>query len=376
MALTKTPELFSHFEGMEDPRVERTKRHSLREMIVVALCAAICGAEGWADVERFGNTKIDWFRRFLDLENGIASHDTFGRVFSLLDTEQFFACVQSWIDSLQLAMEGQGVHIDGKTMRRSFDKASGTSALHMVSAWAGELRVCLGQVAVDDKSNEIPAVQKLLDLLELTGAIVTVDAMHCQKKTAAKIRARGADYILTVKQNQRKLYDQLMDLFIAYGENGYRGRRIRRLVTKECNRGREEEREYIVAPAPQELRAKWPGLQSIAMIYRHVRKDGVESNEIVFIISSLPPKVRVLAKQVRNHWSVENSLHWVLDVTFSEDASRIRKGSGPEIAGVFRRLALSILQRDTTLKESIRGKRLRAGWSNQELAGILAANEA
>jgi predicted transposase YbfD/YdcC len=376
MALTKTPELFSHFEDMEDPRVERTRLHSLHEMIVVALCAAICGAEGWADVERFGNTKIDWFRRFLDLENGIASHDTFGRVFSLLDTEQFHGCVQSWIDSLQLAMEGQGVHIDGKTMRRSFDKGSGTSALHMVSAWAGDLRVCLGQVAVDDKSNEIPAVRKLLDLLELTGAVVTVDAMHCQKKTAAKILDRGADYILTVKNNQPKLYDQLMDLFITYGENGYRDRRIRRLVTKERNRGRDEEREYIVAPAPPDLKAKWPGLKSVGMIYRRVCKDGVETNEIVFIISSLPPKVRVLAKQVRNHWSVENSLHWVLDVTFSEDASRIRKGTGPEIAGVFRRLALSILQRDTTLKESIRGKRLRAGWSNQELAGILSANKA
>jgi len=376
MALTKTPELFSHFEDMEDPRVERTRLHSLHEMIVVALCAAICGAEGWADVERFGNTKIDWFRRFLDLENGIASHDTFGRVFSLLDTEQFHGCVQSWIDSLQLAMKGQGVHIDGKTMRRSFDKASGTSALHMVSAWAGDLRVCLGQVAVDDKSNEIPAVRKLLDLLELTGAVVTVDAMHCQKKTAAKILESGADYILTVKNNQPKLYDQLMDLFITYGENGYRDRKIRRLVTKERNRGRDEEREYIVAPAPPELKAKWPGLKSVGMIYRCVCKNGVETNEIVFIISSLPPKVRVLAKQVRNHWSVENSLHWVLDVTFSEDASRIRKGSGPEIAGVFRRLALSILQRDTTLKESIRGKRLRAGWSDQELAGILTANKA
>ena len=376
MALTKTPELFSHFEDMEDPRVERTRLHSLHEMIVVALCAAICGAEGWADVERFGNTKIDWFRRFLDLENGIASHDTFGRVFSLLDTEQFHGCVQSWIDSLQLAMEGQGVHIDGKTMRRSFNKASGMSALHMVSAWAGDLRVCLGQVAVDDKSNEIPAVRKLLDLLELTGAVVTVDAMHCQKKTAAKILDRGADYILTVKNNQPKLYDQLMDLFITFGENGYRDRKIRRLVTKERNRGRDEEREYIVAPAPPELKAKWPGLQSVGMINRRVCKDGVETNEIVFIISSLPPKVRVLAKQVRNHWSVENSLHWVLDVTFSEDASRIRKGVGPEIAGVFRRLALSILQRDTTLKESIRGKRLRAGWSNQELAGILSANKA
>lgn len=376
MALTKTPELFSHFEDMADPRVERTRLHSLHEMIVVALCAAICGAEGWADVERFGNTKIDWFRRFLDLENGIASHDTFGRVFSLLDTEQFHGCVQSWIDSLQLAMEGQGVHIDGKTMRRSFDKGSGTSALHMVSAWAGDLRVCLGQVAVDDKSNEIPAVRKLLDLLELTGAVVTVDAMHCQKKTAAKILDRGADYILTVKNNQPKLYDELMDLFITYGEKGYRDRKIRRLITKERNRGRDEEREYIVAPAPPELKAKWPGLRSVGMIYRRVCKDGVETNEIVFIISSLPPKVRVLAKQVRNHWSVENSLHWVLDVTFSEDASRIRKGAGPEIAGVFRRLALSILQRDTTLKESIRGKRLRAGWSNQELAGILSANKA
>ena len=376
MALTTTPVLFSHFADITDPRMDRSKLHSLHEMLVVALCAAICGAEGWVDVERFGKTKIDWFRRFLKLENGIASHDTFGRVFAMLDTEQFLSCVQRWIDSLQLAMQGQGVHIDGKTLRRSFDQASGKAALHMVSAWAGDLRVCLGQVAVDDKSNEIPAVQKLLDLLELTGAVVTLDAMHCQKKTAAKIRHRGADYILTVKQNQPKLYNQLMNLFISYGENGYQNRRLPRHVTRERNRGREEEREYLVAPAPRELKAKWKDLQSVGMIYRHCKVNGSETNEIVFIVSSLPPKVRVLAKQVRCHWGVENSLHWVLDVTFSEDASRIRKGAGPEIAGVLRRLALSILKRDTTLKENIRGKRLRAGWSNQELAGILTANAA
>jgi predicted transposase YbfD/YdcC len=360
-----------HFAKLTDPRVERTKLHSLLDMVFIALCATICGAEGWADVERFAKAKRDWFARFLSLENGIPSHDTFGRVFARLDTQEFQTCVHNWLLNLGLQLKDQGISIDGKTLRHSFDAATGKSALHMVSAWASQLRICLGQVAVDRKSNEITAVPKLLELLEVTGAVVTLDAMHCQKETTAAIRAKKADYVITVKANQPKLHDIVQQFFLDAAERDYEGVRIHK--TTERNRGRVERREVYVAPAPAELieSGEWAGLRTIGMIYRY-REDGEESHAVTFFISSLPPRVKRIARHVRGHWGVENSLHWVLDVTFAEDDSRIRKGSSPEIAGIFRRLALSILQQDTSLKSSIRGKRLQAGWNEENLERIIS----
>lgn len=359
-----------HFAKLTDPRVERTKLHSLLDMVFMALCATICGAEGWADVERFAKSKRDWFARFLSLENGIPSHDTFGRVFARLDTQEFQTCVYNWLLNLGLQLKDQGISIDGKTLRHSFDTAAGKSALHMVSAWASQLRLCLGQVAVDGKSNEITAVPKLLELLELTGAVVTLDAMHCQKETTAAIRAKKADYVITVKANQPKLHDAVQQFFLDAANHDYKGVRIHK--TKERNRGRVERREVYVAPAPAELieSGQWIGLRSIGMIYRY-RNDGEESHAVTFFITSLPPRVKRIARHVRGHWGVENSLHWVLDVTFGEDDSRIRKDNSPEIAGIFRRLALSVLQQDTSIKSSIRGKRLQAGWNEEILEGIL-----
>lgn len=366
--------ILTHIENLTDPRIDRTRQHSLLDMIVIALCATIAGADGWADVERFGKTKQTWFARFLELPNGIPSHDTFGRVFARLDTPAFLACLFDWLRSLHLALEGQGIAIDGKTLRRSFDAASGRAALHLVSAWACDLRVSLGQVAVDDKSNEITAVPKLLELLELSGAVVTLDAMHCQKDTTQAIRARGADYVLTVKRNQPGLWNELSNLFIADGEQDNQAPELRRHAKTERNRGRIERRECLVAPAPKSLRARdeWADLQTVGMIYRSCNDHGKLREETTFFISSLPPKVQRLAKLVRGHWSIENSLHWVLDVTFSEDQSRLRQGNAAEIAAIFRRLALSVLQRDTSLKSSLRGKRLQAGWNNDILAGILS----
>lgn len=376
--VTNSVAIFTYFQHVNDPRIDRQKRHSLYEMIVVALCGTICGAEGWVDIERFGNSRIDWFRKFLTLENGIPSHDTFGRVFGLLDSQQLLDALQEWIASLQLNLQGRGVHIDGKTLRRSFDSATGTKALHVVSAWASELRICLGQVAVDDKSNEITAVPKLLELLELSGAVVTLDAMHCQKKTAAKIREQGADYILQVKSNQPKLFREIEGIFAAYAEEDFESRACRVHRKRERNRGRQEDRVCMVAPAPAALKrgGKWKDIQTVGMVYRHREVDDVAGDEVSYFISSLPPKVRLHGKHIRSHWSVENTLHWCLDVTFAEDSSRIRKGFAPEIASMFRRLALTILQRDTTLKESIRGKRLIAGWSSEALSGILTGNNA
>jgi len=370
--------IFSSFEELTDPRVDRTRKHNLFDMIVLTLCSAIGGAEHWTDVERFSKGKIEWFRKFLKLENGIPSHDTFGRVFALLDTEEFLRCLQKWVDALQLSLAGQGVAIDGKTLRRSFDSATGKKALHVVNAWAGDLHISLGQVAVDGKSNEITAVPKLLDLLTLDGAVVTLDAMHCQKKTVAKIREKRADYIVSVKDNQQTLHEAVRDEFIKHGENNYQARSVRRHVSKETNRGRLEHREYVVAPVPKSLkdRAAWKDLRSIGMVYRHRKDKAKESDAVTFFISSLEPKVRTFAKHLRGHWRVENSLHWTLDVTFSEDASRIRKGAAPEIASIFRRLALSILKRDTTVKDNVRGKRLQAGWNSAILEDILRGKAA
>lgn len=374
MISTKTPTILTHFEELTDPRIERTKVHSLVDMVAIALCAAICGAEGWADVERFGKMKRDWFARFLELPGGIPSHDTFGRVFARLDTGEFLACLQRWVRQLNRSLKNQGIALDGKTLRHSFDTASGTSALHVVSAWASDLRLCLGQVAVDDKSNEITAVPKLLELLELTGAVVTLDAMHCQTETARAIRAKAADYVLTVKGNQPTLRDEIQQLFIDAGERDYQVPGLTTYTQTERSHGRDERREYYAAPAPQRLRDDWPDLTTVGMVYRHREFADKETDEIVFFISSLPPAAQKLAKHLRGHWGIENSLHWVLDVTFTEDASRIRQGHAPEIAAIFRRLALSVLQQDTSLKSSIRGKRLQAGWNNNVLEAILTGN--
>jgi len=355
------------FEKVTDPRVDRGRNHNLLEMIFITICAVVGGADGWADVERFGNAKREWFEQFLNLPHGIPSHDTFGRVFARLDTNEFYTCMHNWLVRFRKSLKGQGVAIDGKTLRGSFDTASGQSPLHLVSAWACDLRVSLGQLAVDDKSNEITAVPKLLGLLELTGAVVTLDAMHCQRDTASAILNRGADYLLVVKGNQPTLEATILELFVEQIEQD-RVPGLRRHVTVEKSHGRLERREYSVIPVPRGL----SGLQSIGKVYRRREYDGKVEEETVIFISSLPPLVRRLAHHLRGHWKIENSLHWVLDVTFHEDQSRIRKDSAPEIASAFRRFALTLLQQDTTQNENIRGKRLIAGWDTAALEAILA----
>ena len=364
----------NHFENITDPRVDRGFNHDLVEMIFLALTATICGANGWADVERFCQSKRKWFRRFVKLEHGIPSHDTFGRVFARLDTVEFLSAMHSWVDAFAGSLRGKGIAIDGKSLRGSFDHAAGKTALHTITAFACDMRVCLRQMAVDEKSNEIPAVPKLLKLMELAGATVTLDAMHCQVETVEAILEGDADYILTVKGNQGTLYQALLDEFQSYGERDYQVKGLRRHVTVEKSHGREERREYyaMVVPKDNKTFARWPGLKSIGMVYRHRQSGTTIHEETMFFISSHPPKVKMLSQFIRGHWGIENRQHWILDVTFSEDASRIRKGSAPEISAAFRRMALSILQRDTSIKENIRGKRLRAGWDESVLDAIFA----
>jgi predicted transposase YbfD/YdcC len=365
--------IVSKFENLTDPRIDRSKQHLLLDLVSIALCAAICGADSWVDVERFGVAKQLWFKRFLKLRNGIPSHDTFGRVFARLDTSEFLMCLQNWLRSLHLSLKEQGIAIDGKTIRGSFDAASGKSALHVVSAWASGLRLSLGQVVVEGESNEITAVPKLLELLELTGAVVTMDAMHCQKETLKAIRAKGADYLVPVKDNQPKLHELLQETFLAYGEGDYQARELKRHSKTEMNRGRQETRIVYAAPPPVELKdhAEWLDVRSVVMIYRATHRNGKLTEETSYYISSLKPKVQKIASYIRGHWGIENSLHWTLDVIFAEDRSRIRMGNGPEIASIFRKLALMVLQRDTTSRGSIRGKRLQAGWNEDFLERIL-----
>jgi predicted transposase YbfD/YdcC len=374
MPTRNTLELFApFFANLTDPRMDRSKRHCLLDIIILAVCATLGNADGWADIERFGKAKIAFFRTFLELPNGIPSHDTFGRVFARLDPAALMACIQQWLDALGKAVAGEVVAIDGKTLRGSFDTAAGKNPLHLVSAWACEARLTLGQVAVDAKSNEITAIPLLLQLLDLPGCIVTIDAMGCQKEIAAAIRAREADYVLAVKDNQPSLHQAVHEAFVTHADEDFEDPTLRRIKTVERGHGREETREYFIAAAPADLVADgpWKDMRSIGMVCRTRVVDGVEADEIVYYISSLPPKVKRFAKAVRGHWGIENRLHWSLDVIFAEDASRVRKDHSPLNLGMLRRLGLSILQKDTSVKDSLRGKRLRAGWDDAVLRKIL-----
>lgn len=374
MPSAKLKELFTpFFANLTDPRLDRTKRHALLDIFILALCATIGGANGWADIERFGKAKLDFFRRFLELPNGIPSHDTFGRVFARLDPAALLTCIQNWLAAFRASVDRELVAIDGKTMRGSFDSAAAQNPLHVVSAWASEARLVLGQVSVDSKSNELTAIPLLLELLDLKGGIVTIDALGCQKDIAAAVRQREADYVLTVKDNQPTLLMTIHEAFLAHAESDFTDPTLRRFKTVERGHGRDETREYFVAAAPDELirNGEWKDVASIGMVQRTRIVDGKVTEEIVYYLSSLPPKVKTLTRAVRGHWGIENRLHWSLDVNFAEDQSRVRKDHGPANLGMLRRLALSILQQDTSSKDSLRGKRLSAGWDEGRLLKIL-----
>lgn len=370
-----TLELFApFFESLTDPRMERTRRHSLLNVLILAVCATLGNADGWADIERFSKAKLDFFRTFLDLPNGVPSHDTFGRVFARLEPAALMACIQRWLDALGTAVAGEIVAIDGKTLRGSFDTAAEKNPLHLVSAWACEARLTLGQVAVDAKSNEITAIPVLLELLDLKGCIVTLDAMGCQKEIVDAIREQKADYVITLKANQGTLYDDVSSFFINCMDNDFAGIDYRYLRTVDDNHGRHEVRHYYILEVPKEIRRHhaWRDLRSLGMVYAERQVgDGRPAGESRFFISSLEPKVRTFARAVRGHWGIENQLHWSLDVVFAEDRSRVRKDHSPLNLGMLRRLVLSLLRKDTSVKDNLRGKRLRAGWDDEVLLQIL-----
>ena len=299
-------------------------------------------------------------------------------MFRILDTEQLQHCLSAWVEHLQFCLEGQTVAIDGKTLRGSHNNAGSVKPLHVVNVWANSVNFCLGQISVTKKSNEIPAVQELLSILNLKGAVVTADAMHCQQKTATKIIDSDADYILQVKNNQPRLLKTIAKSFADHEATDFAAKQVRSSTIRERNRTREETRIGMVcpapAPAPVALRKQWTGLKTIGRMDRtRVLSNGTIQTETSYFIGSLPPLARRHASHLREHWSIENTLHHTRDVTFAEDNSRLRKGNGPEIISVFRRLALSILKADTTVKDNVRGKRLIAGWNLDKLKGILLA---
>jgi predicted transposase YbfD/YdcC len=354
-------------ESVVDPRVDRSKRHKLVDILVIALCGFLGGCEGWVDVEMFGISKREWFEKFLELPNGIPSHDTFGRVFALLDPQQLTQVLREFVQAVTGPLQGKAVAIDGKTLARSGETTTGKEALHLVSAWATERGVVLGQVATATHSNEITAIPALLQVLDVRGATVTIDAAGCQKAIVRQVRAQGADYVLAVKGNQKNLQEVVQFQLGRGHSNVLRSK----LKTREKNHGRMEQRSYTAMAAPTAVRRHWLDAQSIVRVCRQTTSQGQKTKEVRDFISSLPPQVERLASLIRGHWGIENRLHWSLDVTFNEDQSRIRQGHAAENAGLLRRLALSILKQDTWYSNSLRGKRLRAGWENSVLEHFL-----
>ena len=366
--------VFEYFGCMPDPRIDRTKDHKLLDIIVIAICAVICGADGWVGVEEFGKSKLDWFKQFLDLPNGIPSHDTFGRVFSRLDREKFAECFANWIAAVASLTAGEVVAIDGKTLRRSFDTASSKGAIHMVSAWACENGLVLGQVKTDEKSNEITAIPKLLDVLDISGCIVTIDAMGCQKKIAEKIIDEEGDYIFGLKGNQGTLNDDVRNFF-QYAE----GEKFKDIPhdyaeTVDGDHGRIETRRVWCTSDTDWFQEKdlWKGLASFGMVESERIVGDKTSIERRYFISSLAgDDAEQFGKAVRQHWQIENTLHWTLDLSFREDDSRIRSGSAAENMAVLRHIALNLLKKERSVKLGVKNKRLKAGWDDDYRLKVL-----
>jgi predicted transposase YbfD/YdcC len=368
--------LAHHFADLTDPRIDRSRLHELLDIVAIAICAVVAGADSWDDIEDFGNAKIDWLGTFLELPNGIPSHDTFRRLFERLDPAEFQKGFLGWIEALHEATERQVIAIDGKSLRRSFDRARGKSALHLVHAWATANHLLLGQVAVDEKSNEITAIPVLLKMLSISGAIVTIDAMGCQKEIARTIRGREADSILALKANHERLFEQVVAFWDRACARLMKGPDI--VYDREWSEGhgRTEARRCWATSDLDWLegREEWKDLKSVVFIESERFIGESLSVETRYYLSSLPNDARLLNQAVRSHWGVENSLHWVLDVTFDEDRSRIKKGNAPENFGLLRRLALCLLKKESSSKRSIKGRRLRASWDEGYLQRVLCGN--
>jgi predicted transposase YbfD/YdcC len=364
-----------HFGDLTDPRIDRTKLHKLLDILVIAICAVIAGADNWEDIADFGQAKLDWFKTFLELPNGIPSHDTFNRVFARLDSKQFQDGFMGWISAVSEIIGGQVIAIDGKVLRRSHERRIGKAAIDMVSAWASANRLVLGQVKVDDKSNEISAIPQLLKALEVSGCIVTIDAIGCQTEIAETIIAKQADYVLSLKENQGHLFEDVQLLFEDLEKSHYKAYPFDYSKTVNKDHGRLEIRECWTISDGEVLRhlrgfENWKNLSTVSRI-RAQRLMGEESScEDRYHIASITGAKRVLWA-VRSHWGIENGLHWTLDIAFDEDRCRVRKGNGPENFAVLRHMALNLLKQEKTCKRGIKGKRLQAAWKDDYLLKVL-----
>jgi predicted transposase YbfD/YdcC len=358
-----------YFRKLEDPRLNRRKRHLLLDIIVVAICGVISGCNDWQQIETFGRSRHDWLKRFLRLPNGIPSHDTFERVFDRLEPQAFQACFRAWMQALHESLGLCQIAIDGKTLRGS--ARGDLKGLHLVSAWATANSLSLGQVAVAEKSNEIPAIPELLALLDVHGALVTIDAMGCQKEIAEAIVNQGGDFVLTVKDNQPTLRAHIEMCFAKALENDFAGLQHDHYQTAERSHGREETRCYDIILDPPALAVMgWPQVLVIGMCGRERICNGKVSTEVNYFIGSRKAKAKTYGQALRNHWGIENGLHWLLDVTFAEDKNRVSKRHGAANLAEVRRVALSLLKQHPD-KRSIACKRLRAALEPAFLEEIL-----
>ena len=366
-----------HFEGLPDPRHHRNRRHLLVDVITIAVCGVIVGCEGPTTIRVWAKAKEEWLKEFLELPHGIPSRDCIRRVLTALKPEAFRECFATWIASL-VGHDGTGpslVAIDGKTLRRSHDAGNGLGPLHLVSAWATEHGLSLGQVATEEKSNEITAIPELIERIDVKEAVVTIDAMGCQKEIAQKIIDGQGDYVLAVKDNQPKLHEAIQEVFSDQRQDELVNMPHRQHQTTDHGHGRKDERYYVLAKVQADfpLKDQWPGLKAIGMAVRTTeRADGTTRGDVRYFISSAFLSGKRFAEAVRGHWAIENSLHWVLDVTFDEDRSRTRKRRIADNLSWLRRFAISLLKRHPS-EESIKSKSRLAGWSNEFLLQVLAA---
>jgi predicted transposase YbfD/YdcC len=372
------PTLLAPFATLEDPRIDRTKKYKLLDIIFIALCAVVSGANDLVAMEKFAKSKLAWLEKYLSLPDGTPCHDTFGRVFAAVDGEAFVGCFVKWVEALQESTDGKLVAIDGKTARATLDRAKGKNPFHIVSAWAAENRLFLGQEVVAEKSNEITAIPKLLAVLELTGAIVTIDAMGCQKEIAAKVREKKAHYVLAAKGNQEHLQEDIMAAFEPV-DDGQSPETLRTHTEHAKGHGRVETRRTQVMAVSTTLRNQeaWKDIATIARCTRTYTERGIEKSEVRYFISSLPPEVQKIARAIRGHWGVENGLHWVLDMYFAEDRNRARTGHAAANLGLLRRWVLSLLQRNETISGGMEKKRLQAAWNDvtrEMLLGLFVDN--